>query len=170
MTGAELIAWVALWPLVLDGRPGQRLPRHPIPRPAAIVSVMVDAALEAEARTGVSAETFLAVEDVQFAHESGYRPGLAGDCPGMRAGDPRCTRAAGAKSCGLGQTPCRITPPGATALEEARITLRTFERWMLECPSNPLGAYMTGSCRVGLGRFRSEEIRALLATPKPRAP
>lgn len=170
MTAAQLLAWLALWPVILDGHPHQRKPRNPIPCPPPLAAVMVDAALESAARTGLDAETFLAFEYVWFAHESGYHVGLAGDCPGMPAGDPKCTRDLGARSCGIGQSPCRITPKGATALEEARISLRILESWMTSCPSYALQAYSGNGCRDSVEHFRRDELRAVLATPKPGAP
>ncbi|CAN5580407.1 hypothetical protein BH09MYX1_BH09MYX1_63530 [soil metagenome] len=40
---------------------------------------------------------FAAALDVFAAHESGYHPQAAGDCPGIKSGDPTCTRELGAR-------------------------------------------------------------------------
>jgi len=177
MTPAEMIAWVMTWSLLLDGTPRDPV-RHPIKRPEFAGLAFVTAANEHIAdRTkrglpSAAPELYVAFLDVFAARESGYRVDLAGDCPGMPAGDPHCTVALGAKSYGAWQTPVAMTPKStsagkqALAVAQAKVALDILDVSMAACPSHPIAMYMSGRC-VALGAMREGEIATQMATPLP---
>lgn len=177
MSPADLIAWVMTWPLLLDGRPSDAV-RHPIPRPRFAALAFVTAAeahIADRTKKGLPAaspDLYVAFLDVFAARESGYNVEAAGDCPGMRPGDPACTVARGAVSCGAWQTPCGRTPMSlasgkhALAVEQAKVALGILDVSMASCPSHPIAMYMTGKC-VAVGASREREIAAQLAAPVP---
>jgi len=180
MPPADLIAWVMTWPLLLDGRPGFAV-RNPIPRPKYAPLAFVTAATEhIDARTkkglpSASPELYVAFLDVFSARESAYNVQAAGDCPGMKPGDPACTVELGAVSCGAWQTPCSRTPMSlasgkqALAVAQAKLALDILDVSMAACPSHPIAMYMTGRC-VSVGASREAEIAAQMATPLPVPP
>lgn len=106
--------------------------------------------------------------DVLAARESGYhrhiaaRDGtmheIAGDCPGMPAGDRDCTREKGARSCGPFQTPCGKTPAGMSALDQTKLALKTLEQSIQGCPNHPLWQYATGECKYSKTAQDYEDI------------
>lgn len=179
MTPEAFVAWVALWPLLLDGTPSSTT-RHAIPRPAFAPLAFVTATNEHIAertkrgQPTASPELYVAFLDVFAARESGYRLDAAGDCPGMPPGDRRCTVALGALSFGAWQTPVARTPktaasPMLLAVAQARLALSILETSMAGCPDHPIAMYMTGRC-APVGAMREAEIAAAMATPKPVAP
>lgn len=180
MSPADLIAWAMTWPLLLDGRPSDPV-RHPIPRPRFAPFVFVTAAEEhiadrtKKGQPAYSPELYVAFLDVFAAHESAYNVEAAGDCPGMRPGDPACTVARGALSCGAWQTPCSRTPMSlsagkqALALAQAKLALDILDVSMTSCPAHPIALYMTGRC-VAVGSVRTAEIAVQMATPLPVPP
>lgn len=153
MSPQVLLAWLLALPPVLDGA------GHPIPRPRAAAQVIADvAAAEPDALFVAAAlDTFAALE-------SGYRTNVAGDCPGMRAGDPRCTRALGAKSYGAWQTPTAITP--RDGLGQARLWVSILRTSQRACPAHPLALLGTGKC-IAWGDRRQRIIDAALVVPVP---
>ncbi len=154
MTPAAVVIarWLLATPSLLDGHGA------PIPRPPAIVEVIAEAAVVTD-----NPRMWAATLDVMSGHESAYRPDAAGDCPGMRPGDPHCTRELGAASCGLGQTPCRETPRDAAG--QVALMLRYLRKSFMACPSHPLSPYATGGRCIAWGATREREIKALLAIP-----
>lgn len=127
--GRSLFAtWLLSFPLV-NGNP----------RPPEFAQALADVALETE-----DPRHWAAVLDVFASLESGYRPDAAGDCPGMRPGDPACTRARGAASCGMLQTPCATTPTEMSG--QLRYALAIFRVAAKMCPKMPLSPYAKGSC------------------------
>lgn len=155
MTITQILAWLLVVPLILDGH------RWPIPRPISAAAIIAKVAAETE-----DPKFFAALLDVQAAKESGYRADAAGDCPGMRAGDPKCTRALGAKSCGAYQTPCAETPENAEA--QTRLALAYIRRSYAACPAHPLSVYGTGRCDTRWGDDRVALARAAANTPTPK--
>jgi hypothetical protein len=153
MSVPQLLAWLLSLPALLDGA------GHPIARPREAASVIATvAASEPEALFIAAAlDTFAALE-------SGYHPRAAGDCPGMRAGSPLCTRALGAKSCGAWQTPCSSTSEDPAT--QARQWVAILKRSMAGCPVHPLALLGTGRC-MPWGARREGIIRAALAVPVP---
>lgn len=179
MSPADMIAWVMTWPLLLDGRPGFAV-RNPIPRPAFAPQVMVEASIAfIDERTklgkpSMAPELYVAFLDVFAARESGYRIDAAGDCPGMRPGDPKCTVELGALSFGAWQSPVARTPKTAAskfalAMAQAKVALTIFQASAEMCPSHPVSAYMTGHCSA-VGSMREAEIAAQMASPLPVPP
>lgn len=153
MSPQLLLAWLLALPPVLDGA------GHAIPRPAAAARVIADvAAVEPDALFVAAAlDTFAAME-------SGYHPKVAGDCPGMRAGDPHCTRELGAKSVGAWQTPAAITPNDPAA--QARLWVAILRQSQKACPAYPLAMLGTGRC-IAWGDRRQRVIDAALLVPLP---
>lgn len=151
MNTPTLLAWLLALPPVLDGA------GHPIPRPRQAAEVIATvASSEADALFVAAAlDTFAALE-------SGYHPKAAGDCPGMRAGDPHCSRALGARSCGAWQTPCGRTPEDPSA--QARLWVAILRQSQRACPRWPLAMLGTGRC-VGWGDKRQRIIDAALMVP-----
>ena len=135
MNAAVLTAWLVSQATVLDFN------GHPIPRPQKAVDVIVTAAL------GTGAPyLFAAWLDVLAAHESGYKPSLAGDCPGMKAGSLLCTRERGAHACGAWQGLCASLPASATVTDQAKLAVKDLMRAIDGCPNHPLWMYAAGHC------------------------
>jgi hypothetical protein len=152
-TSLQLFVWLMSLPPILDGH------GYPIARPPAAARVIAAVAVETS-----DPAFFAAALDVFAAHESGYRPSAAGDCPGMRSGDPQCTRELGARSCGAWQTPCATTPRDATA--QARQWVAILRRSTLACPAHPFAVLGTGRCLVW-GAPREREVQAALFVAFP---
>lgn len=152
-TSLQLFVWLMSLPRVLDGH------GHPIARPPAAARVIAAVAAETS-----DPALYAAALDVFAAHESGYRPSAAGDCAGMRPGDPLCTRELGARSCGAWQTPCATTPRDAAA--QARQWVAILRRSFVACPEHPFAVLGTGRC-IPWGASRVREVRAaaLVAFP-----
>ena len=151
MTPVQLAAWLLALSPVLDGN------GHPIPMPAAAARGIAIVAMETD-----SPQFYAATLRLFSALESGYRPSAAGDCPGMRAGSPLCTRELGARSCGAMQTPCATTPKDA--IGQLRYAVVLLKRSMVGCVSHPLSLYMSGRC-ANVGASRELLIRAAVAVP-----
>lgn len=148
MTRSALAAWLLAQAFV-----------HYVPRPPAAALIIAEAALETRdpRRWAATLDTFAALE-------SAYREDAAGDCPGMRAGDPKCTRELGARSCGAFQTPCATTP--RNLLSQARYALAIFQTSATMCPRWPLAPYAKGVCvEWANGEWRMGFIRRALAMP-----
>ena len=156
-TYLQLFAWLTSLPQILDGH------GYPIARPPAAAKVIATVALETQ-----DPALYAAALDVFAAHESGYRPTAAGDCPGLRSGDPLCTRELGAHSCGAWQTPCATTPRDAAA--QARQWVAIFRRSTVACPQYPFAVLGTGRC-IAWGGPRAKEVQAatLVAFPAETA-
>lgn len=152
-TALQLFAWLTSLPQILDGH------GHPIARPPAAVRVIAAVAVETP-----DPAFYAAALDVFAAHESGYRPSAAGDCPGLRSGDPLCTRELGAHSCGAWQTPCATTPRDAAG--QARSWVAIFRRSVSACPAHPFAILGTGRC-IAWGGDRSREVEAAMQAPFP---
>lgn len=113
-----LLPWLlALIPL-LDGH------NFPIPLPRSTVEAIATAAEETEAP-----KAFAAILYVLVSHESAGRIGAIGD---------------NGRSCGIGQTPCAITPKDA--LGQARLMIRILKHANDVCPGHPIYAYASGRC------------------------
>lgn len=148
-----LTAWLEALPPVRDGH------GFPIPRPSSAAHVIAQAALESP-----SPVLYAAWLDVLAAHESGYRPSAAGDCPGLSAGSRACTRERGAHACGAWQGLCAALPAHATPLDQARLAVRDLTRAIATCPDHPLYAYAAGACRrTNIAAIYESEVSALLA-------
>ena len=157
MTAATLTAWLLSQALVHDGH------GYPISRPAKAVDVIVVAALETS-----TPQLFAAWLDVLAAHESAYHTALAGDCPGLPAGSPLCTRVLGAHACGAWQGLCSSLPPNATPLDQARQAVRDLTRAIAVCPSHPLWAYASGHCaRTRVAALYEADVTREMAVPLP---
>lgn len=150
MTAPQLLAFLLALPPILDGT------GHPIPRPREAASVI--AVVAAEQADPVF---WAASLDTYAALESGYHPKAAGDCPGMRAGSPLCTKALGARSYGAWQTPAATTSddPATQARQWVAIAKRSFAA----CPAHPFAMLGTGRC-IAWGSRRDALIRAAVAT------
>jgi hypothetical protein len=153
MTAPQILAWLLALAPIRDGN------GHDIPRPRAAAATIADVAVETD-----EPQMFAALLDVLAAKESGYRTNAAGDCPGMRPGDPKCTRALGAKSCGAFQSPCAITPVDGAG--QARLAVSLLRRSFAACPEYPLSVYGTGRCQHW-GDERLALVRAALLVPVP---
>lgn len=153
MNAAALQAWLLALAPILDGH-GNAIP---MPVPAARDIAIVAMETDNPPFYAATLRTFAALE-------SGYRPSAAGDCPGMRAGSPLCTRDLGARSCGVVQTPCASTPKDA--LGQLRYGVVLLKRSMVACPMHPLSVYGTGRCSAW-GASREALIRAALAVAVP---
>lgn len=149
MSPEVLLPWIVSLPLILD-KGG-----HPIPRPVEAARVIAQVAAREPDPAYVAAAL-----DVFAALESGYRPKAAGDCPGLKAGDPSCTREMGALSCGAWQTPCKITP--ADGLGQAKLWVSILRRSQAMCPAYPLALLGTGKC-LPWGDRRQRGIDAAMA-------
>lgn len=152
-TYLQLLAWLTSLPSILDGN------GYPIKRPVAAASIIATVASETEDPT-----FFAAALDVFAARESGYHPQAAGDCPGLRAGDPTCTRELGARSCGAWQTPCASTSRDPAT--QARQWIAILRRSMIACPKHPFAVLGTGRC-IAWGMAREAEVRAAQLVPMP---
>jgi hypothetical protein len=150
---AQLLQWLLALPPILDGA------HAPIARPARAAETIATVAAETE-----DPRFFAAALDVFAAHESGYRPRAAGDCPGLRAGDPTCARELGARSCGAWQTPCDVTSKDPT--EQARQWVAILRRSRAACPAHPFAVLATGRC-IAWGASREAEIARALEIPLP---
>ena len=150
-----------------------RTPKHdPIPR-----SLEVSQAISAVcADTSTWALCALNLDVLVYQESGGLRyvgtivtprHEIAGDCPGMRAGDWNCTREKGARSCGPFQTRCIDTPKGATLIEQTRIAWRILERAAIACPMHPLWAYASGECKWSKTAEDYEKIVAKHASEVP---
>lgn len=159
MNALALAAWLIAQPLILDGH------GNAIARPLKAVDVIVQAANE------TSLPSFFAAHlDVLAAHESGYHPALAGDCPGLPAGSLLCTRDRGAHACGAWQGLCSALPASATPLDQARLAVRDLKRAIDVCPEHPLFVYAAGHCaRTRVAALYESEVAAELARVMPAA-
>ena len=149
-----LTAWLVSLPLVVDDN------HHPIPRPPASARVIATVSMGTPAP-----ELFAAWLDELAAHDSAYRTTAAGDCPGLRAGDPTCTRELHAQSCGAWQTPCART--SKSPLEQAKLAIRILQQALEQCEAHPLWAYASGSCNKTpiAARYEREVNFTLTAHP-----
>jgi hypothetical protein len=154
MNAATLAIWILALPAIPDSR------GFPIRRPTRAARDIAAACIDA-ADPARCARTL----DMLCAKESTYRPELAGDCPGMRAGDPKCTREKGARSCGAFQTPCNRTPPKLTPLEQAKLAKRILDDAETICPSHPLWAYASGECKPTDTAIKYEKLIAAPIAP-----
>lgn len=142
--------------------------------PSVIVTATEEfiAARTAKGLPSANPELYAAFLDVFAARESGYQFDKAGDCPGMKGGDLRCTIALGARSYGGWQTPVGETPKFSTVstamlgVAQAKVALKHFQTSMEACPDHPLSMYMSGKC-LPLGGPREIEMRAAMDTPFP---
>lgn len=153
MSVPQILAWLMTLPAILDGA------GRPIARPREAASVIA-----AVAASETDALFVAAALDTFAALESGYHPRAAGDCPGLPAGSPLCTRERGAKSCGAWQTPCAATSSDPAA--QARQWVAILRKSMVGCPAHPLSLLGTGRC-VAWGERRERIIRAALLVPVP---
>lgn len=151
MTPAQLAAWLLSLPAVADGH------GHAIPRPKVAADVFAVVALETDNPT-----MWAAALDTFAAMESGYRPHVAGDCPGMRAGSLLCTKALGAKSYGLFQAPAATTSEDPAT--QARAWIAIARKSFAMCPAHPFAPLATGRC-TNWGASREAIIRAAVAVP-----
>jgi hypothetical protein len=157
VTPATLKAWLLAQALILDGH------GYPIPRPSKAVDVIVTAAMS----TGAP-YLFAAYLDVLAAHESGYKPSLAGDCPKMKPGSLLCTREKGAKACGAFQGLCSALPANATPSDQANLAVRDLMRAIDGCPNHPLWQYAAGHCaRSHVADLYEADVSRELAVPVP---
>lgn len=150
MTPADLAAWLITLPALLDGA------GHKIPRDNAHVVAITIASADVGTLDSTS-QFFAGTLDMLAAFESGYRAQVAGDCPGLPAGDAKCTRDLGARSCGAFQLSCKRVTPTTTLLEQARMAVATLKRAIDVCPEHPLWVYATGRCVVTATAQRYEE-------------
>lgn len=104
--------------------------------------------------------------DVLAARESGYGRQDAGDCPGLPAGSPKCTRELGAQHCGIFQTACAKTPKDQ-GLAQTRIAWADFKRSIDACPDHPLMQYASGACKYSKTASDYEYIVRLHAAEVP---
>jgi hypothetical protein len=152
MTAAELVLWIGTLPLLRDGT---KL-HSPIPRDPVVTQGIAIACVEDDDPYDCAS-----TEDYLAAHESGYHAQIAGDCPGLPAGDLSCTRAKGARSCGAFQLSCDVVKPTTSIETQARMAWRTWKQWRETCPKHPMWGYALGACAISATADRYErELRA----------
>lgn len=156
MNPATLAAWIMALPMIPDWH------GFPIRRPPGAARDIAIACIDSY-NPARCARTL----DMLCAKESTYRPELAGDCPGMPAGSPKCTRELGARSCGAFQTPCARTPAKATALYQAKLARRILDDAETICPAHPLWAYASGECKPTDTAIKYERLISGPVEPPP---
>jgi len=151
MTSPQLLAWILALPAIPDGN------GIPIARKAAAAQDIATVCAE------TSVPVFCAATlDVLAAKESGYRTRASGDCPGMHAGSPQCTRELGARSCGAFQTPCARTP--SDGLGQVKLAWSILLIAVDHCAEHPLWMYARGECKFSATASRYEALVRVSAT------